>query len=73
MYLRSIVTVEDLLDFAAVKVEFAGYRPLAVARSAPGSYRLFQESTRRWHTLARYRHRQVGRGLTNVLRSVLMS
>lgn len=60
MYLRSIVTVEDLLDFAAVKV-------------APGSYRLFQESTRRWHTLARYRHRQVGRSLTNVLRSVLMS
>jgi hypothetical protein len=69
MYLRGVVTVLDLLDLAAVDGEFAGYRPLAMARSVPGSYRLFQERTRRWHTLARCRHRQVGCGLGEVLRS----
>ena len=40
-----VVTVEDLLHFAAVNVEFAGYCPLAVARSVPGSHRLLQERT----------------------------
>lgn len=58
MYLRSVVTVEGLLDLAAVNVEFAGYRPLAVARIAPGSYCLFQERTCRWHTLTHHWQRQ---------------
>jgi hypothetical protein len=49
--------------FAAVDAEFAGYRLLAVACGVPGSYRLFQERTRRWHTLAR--HRQVGHALAD--------
>jgi hypothetical protein len=46
MYLRNLVTVEDVLDFAAVNAEFAGYRPLAVTRTVSGSYRLFQECSR---------------------------
>jgi len=33
MYLRSVVTVEDLLNFAAVSAGFVNYRPLAAARS----------------------------------------
>jgi hypothetical protein len=61
MYLRSVVTVEDLLDLA-VSVEFAGYCPLAMARIAPGLYRLFQERTCRWHTLTHHWHRQARRG-----------
>jgi hypothetical protein len=71
MCLRSVVTVEDLLHFAAVNVEFAGYCPLAVARSVPGSYRLFQERTRCWHALARHRHNQAGLGLGEALSAVL--
>lgn len=57
--------------FAAVDAEFAGYRLLAVACGVPGSYRLFQERTRRWHTLAR--HRQVGHALADAFQSSLMS
>ena len=67
MYLRGGVTVEDLLDFAAVNVEFAGDRPLAAARLVPGSDRLFRERTGRWHTPVRHRHRQADRGLADGL------
>ena len=73
VHLRGVVTVEDLLDLAAVDAEFAGYRPLAAARIVPGAYRLFQERTRRWHTLARHRHRQADRGLAEALRPGLVS
>ena len=37
MYLRSVVTVEDLLDFAAVSAGFADYRPLAAASDGPAA------------------------------------
>ena len=39
--------VDDLFYLAPVDVEFASYRPLAVARLVPRSYRLFQGWRRR--------------------------
>ena len=42
----SDLTVDDLLDLAAVDVEVSSYRSLAPAFGAPGSYRLLQRRHR---------------------------